>query len=331
MKFTNRHADFLSVSQFAADLTDNEIAKVLDWRPHTVTYCRKYLLEHEYIRPYFLINTPRLGYDNYLLYFSLTALAKATRQKLLHSLKQSPRISWLVEIGGEYEYCASFLATTSSDMREVLHQFGAILGKTIDRYTCLLQSKLTIFSAKHIKHLKPRNKYISVPPDGTTGKNNLNLNRFDHKDIAILRVVSQTPVMSLRDIAKQVNLPFTTISDRLAKLREEKVLQSLIYLINTSSFNLQYYKILVTLRSFDAFHLKQLFLFSERHPYVTTLVECVGGWDAELGVEVPLSTTDSEVSVRSITDELRYEFGELISSISIVPLFRELKTQSFPI
>jgi hypothetical protein len=69
-----------------------------------------------------------------------------------------------------------------------------------------------------------------------------------------------------------------------------------------------------------------MIIFATQHPKLVYLIECIGKWDLELGLDV---STEESVSV--VVDEIADTFRSHIRSIKIVPMFRVLKWDLYPL
>jgi DNA-binding Lrp family transcriptional regulator len=318
MKLTEQQKRVIAALHFEADRPAVDVERAFGLRESTVRRVLARLLEAKLIRFYPFINTYTLGFSACSLYFSLSEKGMDRRRNLIQFLQQSPRVSWIAEMGGRYQLCVSFLAR---DMLEA-HGFMEELSQTFPD----LFAEKTVSSQIELTLLSP--KYLGYPPlnrSAVSWGNTSALIKIDRVDHAILSGLIREEYRSLTQLARQLKIPISTFNLRIQQLRKRHVIVGFVYLINSAALDMQSFKLLINARSLNEKFTKELFDFAAAHPNITTFIRTVGSWDFELGVEIA-----SASGVSSISASLRHHFPQAIHSLEIIPLLKEMKLACYP-
>jgi len=261
------------------------------------------------------INTGAIGYNNYVIYFSLGNSGK--EELFLHSLARLPQVWWMAEIGGTYQYAVSFSA-------EDINMIIALLEKLIDKHQVILVKKeVSIRVAVHRysrKYLVPNPKHVR---DFYLGKVPGSI-LIDETDKKILRSVSYREEHSQRELAKLEDIPIATFERRLKALEKNKVIQGYFYETDLTSLGIQQYVFIIETNGFSRITAKKLAKFCYEHSLVRKLVSCVGRWDYEIEINVTCAS-----QINQFRTELYFNFGNNINDLTYFPLISHKSTPPF--
>lgn len=302
-----------------AELPSTDLAKRLNLPVHSLRYAVQRLLAKGVIVAYPFIDVHPLGYRISNLYFAVDAGAVATRNRLLSAIKENPQVSWIAELGGEYNYCASFVTRGDREVLDFIESLSAAVPHAITRKTVCQQLNLSLFPAKFLNPGCPRKSAISWGEDSE-------IFDADDTDYRVLQKLMEGGFQSNRNLARALGLPASTVDGRIEKLRKAKIFKGVVYLRNTQLMGTVEYKIFVSVFNRSAVIRRKFYDFAVAQPNVITFVELIGAWDYEIGVEV-----ESPSAVSGVCDALRLTFGAELSRVDVVPLLRELKVACFPI
>ena len=102
---------------------------------------------------------------------------------------------------------------------------------------------------------------------------------------ALLRSLVKPQTESIRQVARDLRLPFSTVDYRYQQLVKKQVIRGWFYDIAEGFTGTQRFKALITCRSLSADFERRFEQFSRYHPHVTYLLQTIGEWDFELGIE----------------------------------------------
>ena len=295
----------------------SEIQKVSGHRPHTIRYCLHKLQDRRIIRYYPFINVYPFGYGAYSVYFSLTPEGENVKTRLIQALTEAEQVSWLAEIGGKYQYCMTVLARQPHEVHAFLDRLTAAFGSFMGERCFSAQISLSIFHAKFLGVPKPAKAFLKWGPVEREVE-------IDELDRQILGGLTQFKYHSLQDCSRQLGLPNSTVAWRVKDLQRKGIIIGFVYLIDTLALGMQNFKLLLAAKDISGLHGK-LFDFCKEHKHVTTLIECCGSWDFEIGVEI-----EDGAGVVRLEQDLKRKFGQLIAGIEILPQFGEIKVLCFP-
>ena len=98
-----------------------------------------------------------------------------------------------------------------------------------------------------------------------------------------------------------------------------------IMAVDSAALGLLSFKLLVYVKGLDPALSKRMHAFCAQHEHCVYLIECLGAWGFEIGVEVPQAEMANDV-IQQVYDE----FGDSISTIKTLTKFRYPKYTWFP-
>ena len=98
MRLSIKERQIVALAALAADSSATEIAKKLRLPLHQIHYLVKKLTEAGIIRKVWVIDTFRLGFTRYNIFFSLNSVQQKTRASIVRSLAESGRTVFFSEI-----------------------------------------------------------------------------------------------------------------------------------------------------------------------------------------------------------------------------------------
>jgi|GEM_PF-2324782 len=270
-----------------AQLSAKEVAQRLRVRPYRVSYAERMLRERYGLVSIPFINYGRLGIVSYLIFFSLRSGER--RSAVLEAILAHPRVGWLGELAGCFEFGCAFLAT---DVRQVGDFFESICNRCGEVFTNRqIVPRLTFEwfgrrylapSAKQSRSLKYTSRDEAVS--------------LDKLDIAILAAVGSTGVDSVKDVAQRVGVPYPTAVRRVRALEGLGVIEGYFASVNPEVLNREAYRILVQTGTSSRKAANAIRSIAEGDPRATFYVECLGPWEFELGWELESARELTEIT-----------------------------------
>jgi DNA-binding Lrp family transcriptional regulator len=309
----------------AANLRASEparvIAKILKVQERTVRYYLHRMEQRGIIRRVPFINVYPLGLRYFNIYFSFSATERSKRLQIVNELKHSSKVSWVGELGGEFNIGFALILKTPEECLDFIEELSSRVGQIFLQKEIVSHRSLTVFPHRY---LAPNVKAMNALGYGAGSEKTTQV-AIDPLDNTLLKLLSVRGSMPIRTIAQTLGVPHSTIALRIKRLTELKVLAGEWFTVDVNQLGYQTLKLLVEARETSLKFKQELYGYVEQRPEFVYLIECFGKWDFEIGFDVP---TDGSISLT--IDDLTERFGSTIASIKIVPMFKVLKWSLYP-
>jgi DNA-binding Lrp family transcriptional regulator len=295
------------------------IAELADTEEYTVRRTFHRLVEMKIItgRAVF-VDSMSLGYEDYALFFSLKSMNNREQQSLVTLLAESPLTRWLADVGGKFDYAATFLSKTTQQVREVLDK---ICQKHQDAFVAKELSLRTYMMRYPRRYLAPNLKGCETYVMGRATEPAV----IDDLDGKILNHMSRGNFGTDNEVAALLGVSASTIVRRVAALRETGVLLGDTYRIDTSKLGYSAYRVLITMKRLGADLRRRVVEFCNEELAVRIMVESLGSWDYELELEL----ADGR-DIKQFTGRLYETFPNDINALNVIPIFQHLSYTGFP-
>ena len=318
MKLSQKERDIVAAIELRAYLSIEDIRKETGYREHTIRYSIRRLTERGILSIIPVVNVVTMGYTMHNVFFSLGAESKNVKQKLIEALKKAPEVVWLAEFGGDYQYglglCVRHIMRIPGFLQRLSDQFGNIFFE---------KSVSTQFSSAFLPRKYLTSKKIKqdlLPIIHETERVDV-----DDLDKKILRALSTHAELSRRQLALKLQMPLSTLELRIRKLEDRKVVTGYTFLVDTGKLGMQHFKLLIFAKGIRSQLSRKILAFAVQHPNVTLFIECFGGWDYELNVEVE----KAEDTVQIIQELYEFAGGDVLT-VKALSHFRDLKFLTHP-
>lgn len=259
----------LSVAQYYADESTNEASKLLGLPESQVRRTIQKLESQGTIKRVVYINTASLGYRAYTLYAGLHGTEVNARDYFRRVLAKHPNLENLIELGGEYQFLATYFAKTTQDFTEFLHELSGNVGNTMARRVC---GERVYWEYSGVKHL-----CSTPPPARPVRMGDQAAIQIDQLDFKILLAFSTPEGNRISSIAQKVGTASTTVAYRLDRLRDKQIIRNSVYWINPAATGASCFRLHIVFRSLTRSTEAQLLEYCRTHPNILTCVRLVGG------------------------------------------------------
>jgi DNA-binding Lrp family transcriptional regulator len=259
------------------------------------------------------IDRAALGITEYRLLYSFSGLTSKGKTALHSFIEKDSRIRFAAEIGGRWQLALSIATKETGELIKCVKDIGRIAGRHLHTQAISILSEF---------HLYPR-KYLPRPSRAAevfTSRLERAIVKIDSLDEQILEVLSAGEWDSFRSVAAQIKVAPATVLRRIESLRASGVILRFRTSINLTHLQRETFFILLYCPMQRADLTDRISTWTRNHPLVTALIEGVGNWSYEITVE-----GTSSADAQSISQELLDEFGDEISGIESLSLFRYLK------
>ena len=320
MKLSDKERLLLAAIEHQADLPVPVIQKQTKLQAHTIRYFLSRLKERQIIlgqSPF--INLYPLGYTDYTIYFSLSAQSQQLSQNIIKRLLDSKSISWVAKVGGEYQLGIAICTKRVEDVSKLIASIEKDFGDFFHQKSISVRLNFNAFGRKYLssKFKSARTLTMRQLSD--------ELVTIDALDQQILSGLSNLEYSSDRHLARLLNIPFATLIRRLQRLKAVGIIAGYIYRFNLSQHEIQTYRLLIYARGTGADFAKELYKYASEHPQILHMIECIGAWDYELGIEVQYSE-----QVTELIQSLYQRFGQKINEVKMLQIFKHLKYSAYP-
>jgi Lrp/AsnC family transcriptional regulator, leucine-responsive regulatory protein len=318
MKLGPTEIAVLSAAHMQANVSLQELHRETGLRADTIRYCLKRLRDRNLIQLNPIIDVYRLGYAQYGLFFSLSSESAKSHAAFTKFLAQSDRVSFVSELGGDFQFGITVCAADLLEVTQFVDLISSRFGNIFFEKMVAIRAAVTDFRVKHLLGHKHKLQYISwrVTPERHS------IDDLDHR---ILSFIAQYGGMPLSELSRRLGLPYSTAEYRVKKLVEKKIIAGYRYLLNNPLLGIHSYLLLVYVKGLRADFKEEFFSFCWKHENIRYLVECLGGWDYELGVEAGEAQT-----ITKVAQALQKEFGSDINTIKTLPVFGYSKIANYP-
>ncbi|MFN8391275.1 MAG: Lrp/AsnC family transcriptional regulator [Bdellovibrionota bacterium] len=297
-------------AQLQAGATVPEIARQSGLRDHAVRYALNSLIERGAVWYVPYIDVGRLGFSDCCVYFNHLSSSKGSRERLLKAIKESPSVGYFAELAGEYQYTVAIYCRRVHEVEDFFTRLARVSdGAILDR-SIATRLSWSFYSALYWAKRPPRARMLQCSAEGK-------LFMPDDIDHRILHTLSRSSQYHLRQIAKTLRLPLSTVEYRIRKLEDNGVILGHSYKLAPPYFGLSKYRVLVSQARPTRDLRDKLLRFSAKQKYVSSFVHCVGNWDFELSIDLeqPADLPDilEEISICGAGDIFRLKVLNLLT------------------
>ena len=317
-KLTATEKTVLSLIQRERATPLAQIAKRFAIKESSLRYSVKKLLDEEIIIPFTFIDPVALGFHQYTIYFSLASIPRARKKALLKFLKRSPRLAFLCELGGEYQYVACIHVSEIDEAWSYCQFLSTEFNDCIRKKEYAIHARFHLYPMRHFS-----DSYSPASPFSWGPKENSS--EIDPTDHKILYGISQRPSATTRDLARSLGMPNSSLDYRIKKLEEAGVIRGYGYRVNHQALGLQTFRLLINARGPDAELRNSIHRYCRTAPEVHVLIETIGAHDYTIVVAV-WNTYD----VFEIAQYIEEQFGPAVNLVRVIPMFRVHQHFTYP-
>lgn len=314
-----RELKLLSAMESHPEASVTELAKVLRQKAPTVHYGVSRLRQRGLVSPNAFINSYRLGYVDVAIFFTKSEQVQRDRRALVKRFVEHPNVAYFGRLLGDYHFVAVFLCKHLDDFNRHLTEVVGGCGDTFADKLVAPRTASYSFSRKYLAGGTGRSRVLEL-------KNNGDCPAVDDLDQRILSRLGNFPFESLRGLAGDVSAPVATVERRVRRLRELGVIAGIRHVLDVEQLGVHAFRLLVQVRGLCPHVRGEVLKFCTNHPNVTYLIESLGAWDFEIGVET-WNAGDAPNVVEALygVQDLR------ISWVRVLTEIEDLKCSGYPL
>lgn len=318
MRLSPRDRSVLLHAQMQAEQPVSALRRSCPFQEHSIRYALQQARRNELIQPRCFIDLCRLGYSQFEVFFSLSATSRETGGQFIDALLHSQQVSFLGELGGDYQYGVNICAKNLREVSDFFDSLSEQYGEIFLEKAMAARMALFFFGNKYLADQKREVEQLHYRVRGDRVE-------IDQVDQSILYALANSSFPSRRQLAKQLSMPLSTLEYRIKRLEERKVIVGYYYHVDPSMLGMQSYMLLVCVKGINRRLKESFFEFCKSHPNIVILIHCLGNWDFEVVIDVANSH-----DIIAVTQQLREELGIALHFIKVLPFFNYLKVAEYP-
>jgi DNA-binding Lrp family transcriptional regulator len=318
LALSQRERDIFSIVEFDLETPAAAVAKKLRIPVASVHYTLKKLRESDLVKPRCFINSCQLGLLDIGFYFSLAEQSKRSREALIQRFRNHRCVAHLGSVLGDFQYVAVFMCRDLSHFSELISELTGSRDEVISDKQIVPRLAVTRFNRKYLSPKLAKSRSMELRAQGAPIE-------LDDTDTKLVWALGNRPYESIRELARFLGLPLATVDRRMKRLQENGVVQGLFYDLDTTKIGVHSFRVLVTIQGLSCSVRSEFVKVSAQHPLVTYLVEALGSWDFELGIE----TFDPRL-VSSVVEELHTKTGGRISNVRVLMELEDFMCRHYP-
>jgi DNA-binding Lrp family transcriptional regulator len=312
---TDNETTILSSLQFRARTAHSEVARQLKLNHSTVLNTVERLRSKIELNPCLRVNLQGLGLHSYTLLASLSSLGAIEYDSLTRHISQLPSVNAVLAISGTFDLLVEIYTDGETDIDCFLGQVTGSLGAVFAK-TCMMKNRYWHSFDKSVLFTQSP---MSVRPFVTY----CNSERIavDNSDFRIIEAVSSSPLISIRELGRVLDIPHQTAHLRFARLCELGILLGVEYTYRLS--RLGHHSFLMLLRADVTPEQERLLTqFCQRSIHVVGLGRRQGEWNFQIDFEV---TETREIEMTRL--ELLRLLGNVVVDTALMSYSRIIKWQ----
>jgi DNA-binding Lrp family transcriptional regulator len=318
MKLSPKEKHLLATIELQAGTPIKEIERQTGMPEHAIRYLIKKLATAKLLGPKRpIIDMNLLGYAHYTFFFSLTSESHKVKQSFLRYLSRSPTITWMFELGGDFQYGATISVKHINSVTRFLHDVSQKFGNIFFEKVYSLQLSYNYFGRRYLTPHKLASQPIHF-------ELHQRLEELDDSDKQILGAMANSDYTTLTQLSTELKIPLATLERRKQKLEQRGVIRGYFHWIEAGALGMLPYVLLIYMKGISPDFKRKLLEFSRREPQVVYFIECMGNWDFEIGIEV-----DSMKEVTNITQKLYDHFPEDMRTLKVIPILNYYKFKNY--
>lgn len=258
---------------------------------------------------YAVIDYGKLGYTIFQIYLKLQSIKPEKEKELLEMLEKDKRVAFINTFEGGYDLGFWVIVKEVKELFDFWDYLSMRFGNYIRKRKYCIISKVLCFPKSFFLEKKNDVEMVFTKgPSMTDVYSNLMLINELIKDARI----------SVIELSRKLDMTPKTVSSKMKKLEDEKVIVAYKAKYDLSTLGYQYFKLSFMLK--DPGQQKEIGQYIKEHPNIVFRNFVVGGYDIEIEVQVK-----SLEELKSLMDGLRENFAENIRDFNYMMFFKEQK------
>jgi DNA-binding Lrp family transcriptional regulator len=290
----------------------SQIGKKLKISKNTVNYRINRMIKLNIIQGYYaVIDTVKLGYYNFRIYFRIRATNKQ-KEEFISELVNERRIWWVARISSPWDVAIILLAKN-------LHEAKQIANKVIDKHSDIIQ-QYHFVSYVELRHFpKTYLAETEIRPSFTLGtEKTIEVNELETK---ILRELSKDARIGTVSLAKKLGSTPMIVKYAIKKLIKSKVILGFRILVDYDKIGYEYYWVHLNVSS----KRKAISAFVQSLPNTVYFDETIGGWNIDFALHIA-----KDDKIENWMNKINEKFGDSITEHHSLRVIKNEKVSYMP-
>jgi DNA-binding Lrp family transcriptional regulator len=262
-----------------------------------------------------VFDTSRVGVIEYGFFLVLGPRTEKLRSKFLTYLKSRPGVSWVAEVGGEFDLAINVLARHPGDILSLFDACGAtfpglIVRKEMVQRTTRIRCYRGYLGGRYgVRFRSGESAHDLV---------------LSESEVRIIRSLDALGFESYRELAQRCEISVPTFTRIIRHFKQVGFLKGLGYRLDTELLGRMQFRMMIAFKHLPPSSIEAMLNLAPRIEGVKLLVRCLGPWDFEMEYDAISHRAAREMSAR-----IWATFGDDLSSVRVIPIFEHVRYVSF--
>jgi DNA-binding Lrp family transcriptional regulator len=285
VKLDLKNLKILSNLDLNSRQSNSEIAKKVGLSKDSVGYRISKMEEEGIIRGYkTIIDTSKLGYFLYRIYFNLIDVSPQKIEELILFLKNEKTAWWIAKLDGKWNFVFAMWIKNNKEWEDFYYRFNLGFKTNIKEKLICPVINYKVLNRKYLTN----SSKIEIKQIGDGEKES-----FDEIDLQILSFLATNARITLIEIAKKLKVDSMTIHHRIKNLEKKEIIKGYAIDINALLLDKDLYSVKINLN--DVSQLKEIKNYILAMPEIASVTEAIGSYDLEFDLEVENSKKYFEI------------------------------------
>jgi len=287
-----------------------EIAAILGEKKEKVNYrLNRMFADGTIKRCYAEVNPWKIGYTSYKVYLQFQGVDEKTVDEMYSFLSKEGNVNWIVSCLGRWDMVIDVLAKNRHEFHEIYSRFHRKYSRHILNKVVGVTLEMFFINKKWLSQKKGQvsTSILSGLPE----------KKADDLDMEILRHLVRRGREPVRQLAEELKIPQTTLSQRINNLAKKEVIANFRCDVDLARFGRIFCKAFVYFSTAPREEEKKLIEYCIRHPDIIFINKIIAPWEMEIDAHAK--------SFNEFTDmmnDLRERFPHIIRNFEAVAINR---------
>lgn len=294
----------------------SELAKNVRSSRETVNFRLNRLIMNGYIKKFVTtLYTSNLNRFYYKLFYKFYKITPAIEKQIIGFISNYKKTAWFGTFEGPYDLAFLIIAKSLYDLNNFLIEFRNLFGDYILEQEIHTLTSVHRFNLKFF-HQSKKTLHTQYPQE-------LKDTKLDKTDKEIIKELANNSRVSVLSLAQKLKVDSGTITHRIRRLRENKILGTYTLSVDFDKFGMQHFQINFKLRNNESVN-KIIHYFSS-HPNATFATVAFGKYD--LAIELVVNNNSK---LKFILDDLKEQYSAEILDYDTFLITKEYGITWYP-
>jgi DNA-binding Lrp family transcriptional regulator len=304
-----------------AGLTASQLAKKLKISREVCQYRINRLIENGIVPGFItLINTRILGYDDNLVCMQIRGIDEKEKNDIMQKLKKNPFTKWVISCTGNWDIITACSSRNKQELAKIIENIKNMFSRNLISLEIL--PSIALYKDETFDFIIGKEQVPALKEYSSAPNPNFKLNK---NDLKILKAIALDARKPLTKIAKETELVFETVSNRLKQMIKNNVIRKKQAIINTSKLGYWTYWLILRIQNLDEKLESTIREFVKQEPHIIFADRLLGPWD----VRIEICAKDP-AHFNKVFSRIKEQFKENLSDYRMSIILKEVKRTSLP-